>query len=116
MYMFIQCIRDKKRLCFLGIKTNKPSFCPSHNFSKIQIEKFSSGIWVFNYYTQAGIIRILETVSVTMLLIKSRKRRGPRISSNPEEHQLELTFHALTQHQEEQLSPDISFLCINSLR
>ena len=44
MYMFIKFTRDKKRLCFLGIKRDKPSFCPGHNFFKIQIEKFISGI------------------------------------------------------------------------
>ena len=35
----------EERLCFLGIKRDKPSFRPGHIFLKIQIEKFSSGIW-----------------------------------------------------------------------
>ena len=56
MYRFIKFMRDKKRLCFLGIKRNKPSVCLGHNFFKIQIEKYSSGIWILNNYKQAGVI------------------------------------------------------------
>ena len=38
MFRFIKFTRNKKRLCFLGIKRNKPRYSLSHTFFKIKIE------------------------------------------------------------------------------
>ena len=81
VYRFFQFMRDKKTPCFLGIKRNKPSFCPSHNFFKIQIKKFSavSGFsTIINKLVSSAKRGIFDLISVTMSLIKSRKRNGTK--------------------------------------
>ena len=64
---------------FFGIKRDKPSFRPGHNFFKIQIDKFSSGIWVFNNYKQAGIIskktNIGSNIRYNVVNKKKKKKR-----------------------------------------
>ena len=82
MYRFIQFMRDKKRLCFLGIKRNKPSFCRVIVFSRsrlisaIEVSGFSR---IINKQVSSAKRQILDPISITMSLIKCMKRRGPRI-------------------------------------
>ena len=82
MYRFIQSMRDKKRLCFLGIKRNKPSFAQFLFFSRSRLrssEVVSGFSTIINKLVSSAKRRILDPISVTMSLIKSRKRSGPRI-------------------------------------
>ena len=99
MYRCIQFMRAKKRLCLFvvvvvvvlfsfclfvfffggkgGIKRNKPSFCPSHIFSRSRLRSSA---------TVSGFLTIINKLvssananSGPNIYNKSRKRRGPRI-------------------------------------
>ena len=96
MYRLIKFSRGKKRsVGFLGIKKKTSQVFAQVLIVKIQIEKFSSDIWIFNNYKLVGIISKKTNIGPNICYnynVVNKKKKKEDQESNPEQHQVVRTF------------------------